>query len=116
MVLERMGQFQVTVARSGPECLRKVSQARPDLVLLDILMPGMDGLEVLRKLRSRPDSQNIPILIVSVDAQLERIATCFEAGANGFLIKPFDAANLYRQVRRAIARQKVGIPRHSFHP
>lgn len=116
MVLERMGQFQVTVARSGPECLRKVSQARPDLVLLDILMPGMDGLEVLRKLRSRPDSQNIPILIVSVDAQLERIATCFEAGANGFLIKPFDAANLYRQVRRAIARQKVGIPRHSVHP
>jgi len=109
LILEGTAEYCVLVARSGPECFRQVEQVRPDLILLDILMPGMNGIEVLKRLQSRPDTQSIPILMVSVDAQLERMATCFELGANGFLIKPFDAASLYQQVRNTVARRRTVI-------
>ena len=107
MILEKMGEYDVMVARSGPECLRKVKETTPDLILLDILMPSMDGVQVLRELKANPAFRDVPVLMVSVDARLERMAACFEFGANGFLIKPFDTASLYRQVRNAVTRRKV---------
>jgi len=109
LILEKMGQYNVFMALSGAECLRLVEEELPDLILLDIHMPEVDGINVLRQLRARPETKEIPILIVSVDAQLERLIDCFEAGANGFLIKPFDAANLYQQVRSAIAQHRVNM-------
>ncbi len=109
LVLERMGEYAVTVARSGRECLNKVRTEQPALILLDIHMPEMDGLEVLRQLRSRPECSHIPVLIVSVDARLEKMAACFEAGADGFLIKPFDTLNLYQQVRSTISRYQAAV-------
>jgi CheY-like chemotaxis protein len=110
-VLERMGGYKVLVARSGAECLQQVKERKPALVLLDIHMPQVDGLQVLRQLRAQPEINGLPILMVSVDAQLEQMGACFEAGATGFLIKPFDPADLYRQVRSAIARHGADLLR-----
>lgn len=102
-VLEKLGDFRIRVAHSQEECLQLVRQEMPDLILLNIGLPQLDGLAVLRHLRSRTESAKVPILIVSVDAQLERMAASFEAGASGFLIKPFDSASLNQQIRSAIA-------------
>lgn len=110
-VLEKMGEYTVLVARSGHECLRQVREETPALILLDIQMPEADGINVLRQLRSQSETKDIPVLMVSVDAQFDRMAACYEAGANGFLIKPLDSANLYQQVRNAIAQHKVGMLR-----
>lgn len=110
-VLGKMGEYNVVVAHSGPECFHQVQKEAPALILLDIQMPEADGINVLRQLRSRSETEDIPVLMVSIDAQFERMAACYEAGANGFLIKPLDSANLYQQVRNAIAQHKVGMLR-----
>ena len=113
--LEKTDEYTVIVARDGPECMQQAAEKPPDLILLDIHVPGVDEMELVRQLRSRSDTSNIPILIVSVDTDLERMAACFEAGADGFLIKPFDAAVLCRRVRSAVARHKArSIPRYGW--
>jgi two-component system chemotaxis response regulator CheY len=90
--------------------LRHVKESQPILVLLDLHMAGGEGgLEVLRELRAHAGINELPILMLSVDAQFEQMAACFRAGANGFLIKPFDTANLHRQVRNAIAQRGVDL-------
>jgi CheY-like chemotaxis protein len=109
VILERMGKYNVLVACSGAECLQQVEEVQPALVLLDMHMSQVDGLEVLRQLRARPESGTLPVLMISSDAQFEQMVACFEAGASGFLIKPFDAASIYRQVRHAIAQHGVGL-------
>ncbi|MBN1319163.1 MAG: response regulator [Anaerolineales bacterium] len=115
LILEDRCEYSVDVAQSGRECLCKVDDLPPDLVLLDIHMPDLDGIHVLKKLRSRPECQDMPVLMVSVDAQLERMAQCFQAGANGYIIKPFDAADLYSQVRNAVARgQATKLQKNGF--
>jgi PleD family two-component response regulator len=109
VVLEKMGKYNVLVACSGAECLHQVEEVQPALVLLEMHMSQVDGLEVLRQLRAQPESCELPVLMISVDAQFEQMVACFEAGASGFLIKPFDAASLYQQVRTAIAQHGVGL-------
>ena len=109
VILEKGGEYEVVVARSEAECLHRVATEPPDLILLDMWMPGMNGIHVLEELRSDPANQDIPVLIVSVDAQIEQMAACFESGANGFIIKPFDASSLYRQVRNAVNRRRAAL-------
>lgn len=116
LILEDRSEYSVEVAKSGKECLKKIDNLPPDLVILDIHMPDLDGINVLKMLRSRPDCQDVPVLMVSVDAQLEKMAQCFQAGANGYIIKPFDAADLYSQVRNAVARgQASKLQKNGFH-
>jgi CheY-like chemotaxis protein len=115
-ILEDRSEYSVQVAQSGRECLSKVNEMPPDLILLDLHMPDLDGIHVLKKLRSRPEYKDMPVLMVSVDAQLEQMAQCFQAGANGYIIKPFDVADLYSQVRNAIARgQATKLQKNGFH-
>lgn len=109
VVLKRMGGYKILEAQSSAECLRQVKEKRPALVLLDTEMPQVDGLDVLRQIRREAEGKHLPVLMISVDAQFEQMAACFKAGANGFLIKPFDTANLYRQVRNAIAQRGVDL-------
>jgi DNA-binding response OmpR family regulator len=113
--LEQTDEYAVIVARDGPECMRQAAEKLPDLILLDIHLPGVDEIELLRQLRSRPDTSNIPILMVSVHTDLKRMAACLDAGTDGFLIKPFDAAILRRRVRSAVARHKArSISRYAW--
>ena len=107
-VLAKLGDFSIRVAYGRDECLQLVRLQVPDLIILNIGLPQLDGLAVLRHLRSSAESAHVPILIVSADAQLERMAASFEAGASGFLIKPFDSASLYQQVRSAISPHHNG--------
>ncbi len=90
-------------AGSGQECLEKARAELPDVVLLDVHMPGIDGFEVCRTLKSMPETQNLSVLMVSALMTTGRHrATGIDCGADGYLCKPFDSAELIAQVRALI--------------
>jgi diguanylate cyclase (GGDEF)-like protein len=92
-VLERDG-YEVRTAMDGKEAIRKVRTDLPDLVLLDMILPDMDGLEVLRIIKARPDEQFIPVIILSVKSDLDSKVAGLRIGADDFLAKPFAEAEI----------------------
>lgn len=92
--------YEVRRASDGCECLQRIAERVPDLLLLDLRMPGMDGVTVLEHLRKRYPSLVTIVVSASVDRQL--IRQCLELGATNYLIKPFDGAALEGQVRAAL--------------
>jgi adenylate cyclase len=93
--------YDVTAASSGPEALERVSEDVPDIVLLDIQMPGMNGYEVCRRLREGPATQFLPVVMVTSSDQEVRI-NAIEAGADDFIIKPFNKQELLARVRSLV--------------
>ena len=109
VLLERAG-YAVVEAPDGSTALAAVEAVTPDLVLLDVQMPGLDGLEVTRRLRARPDTAIVPIILVTgLGASADRIAG-LDAGASDFLAKPYDQGELLARVRAAL-RTKAAIDR-----
>ncbi|MGH8354620.1 MAG: putative bifunctional diguanylate cyclase/phosphodiesterase, partial [Pseudomonas sp.] len=104
--LERQG-YSVLLAASGREALALVAAEPPDLVLLDIMMPDMDGLEVLARLRERHSLQELPIIMVTARSQSEVIVDALARGANDYLVKPFDFAVALARVRTQLAFKRA---------
>jgi two-component system, cell cycle response regulator len=100
-ILEVSG-FEPHVATSGAEALEIYAAARPHVVLLDLGMPDMDGFEVCRRIRQSPDSAAVLIVIVSGYDQEEQKVKAIEAGANYYLVKPVDAANLVTLIEQHV--------------
>ena len=96
-VLESSG-YVVLWAASGKEGLELVAQRRPDLVLLDIMMPEMDGYEVYRRIREDPATQMLPVVMITASGAAEKVKA-IEAGADDFISKPFNKADLLARVR-----------------
>ena len=97
-VLEQKG-FLVVEAENGTEALEKFNEHKPDLVLLDVFMPGMDGFQVCRALRSMPGGDSVPIIIVTAANDYEAIQKAYEAGATDFIAKPINWIILGERVR-----------------
>jgi len=93
--------FRVATASSGAEALDMLGKEHPDLVLLDILMPGMDGYEVCRRIREDPATAFLPVIMITASGGEEKIRA-IEAGADDFVNKPFDQAELLARVRSLI--------------
>ena len=93
--------FRVTTASSGKEALDVLSKEHPDLVLLDILMPGIDGYEVCRRIREDPGTAFLPVIMITASGGEDKIRA-IEAGADDFVHKPFDQAELLARVRSLV--------------
>ena len=94
----RVDKHAVLHASSGQEALDVVAREHPDLVLLDIVMPDMDGFEVCRRLRQDPGTSFLPIVIVTAFGEQDKVKG-IEAGADDFVYKPFDPAELLARVK-----------------
>ena len=90
--------FRIRTAANGIEALQKVAEEKPDLILLDILMPQMDGFEVLRRLRSDPATADLRVVILSALNTTEDIVKGFNLGANDFITKPIIMEKLISSV------------------
>ncbi|WP_135075139.1 response regulator [Terasakiella sp. SH-1] len=95
-------EFKVLAAKDGKQALKLVSSSHPDIVLLDINMPGMDGYEVCKEIKSDLETQDIEVIFISANDSLDEIMAGFDAGASDYLIKPIEPAPLLEKVRIAI--------------
>jgi two-component system phosphate regulon response regulator PhoB len=103
--LEREG-YAVVGAATGEEGLRLVRHDPPSLVILDLMLPGIDGLEVLRQLRERPKGRRVPALIVSAKGEEADIVSGLELGADDYLTKPFSPRVLVARARAVLRREE----------
>jgi CheY-like chemotaxis protein len=99
--LQRAG-YRVTAARDGVEALEQIEQERPDLVLLDINMPRMDGIEMLRRLRADPETAALPVVLLTAKTQDEDILEGKRSGADYYLPKPFSPVALLAVLREVL--------------
>ena len=90
--------YAIVPAGNGMEALEKVAAKRPDLILLDVVMPGMDGYEVCRRLRDDPATRLLPVVMVTASGDQEKVRA-IEAGADDFILKPFNHAELLARVK-----------------
>jgi CheY-like chemotaxis protein len=106
LLLTRQG-FEFFGARGGKEALDLIEQISPELILLDIMMPDMDGWEVYNHLKLNPKTQNIPVIVVTARAQTaEKLAAMREAGVDDYITKPFGPGQLVESVERVLGRKR----------
>jgi len=103
LMLQRQG-YQISAATNGQQGLDKAFEEDPDLILLDVMMPDMDGYEVTRRLRQNPSTANTPILMFTAKTQLDDKVTGFEVGVNDYLTKPTHPSELQARVKTLLAR------------
>ena len=102
--LSRVGGMDVIEAASGVEGVRKAQEQKPDVILLDMMMPTMDGLETLAALRSQPATAMTPVIFLTAKAVGDEVERMTALGAAGVLIKPFDPRTLSGDVRALVKR------------
>ena len=107
-LLERDG-YVVTEARDGVEALDQIDRHAPDIIVLDLNLPGLDGFGVLSHLRSRPSTAEIPVVVLTAQGDEENEVRVFEMGADDFLSKPFRARALSARLQAVLGR---GSRRH----
>lgn len=101
LALKKAG-YRVTAVTNGRELLEKVAEERPDVVLLDWMMPEMDGAETCVRLRSNPATADLPIIFITAKSQGFEVERGLALGARGYIIKPFDALTLGDQLRQLL--------------
>ena len=106
MSLKVRGTKDVVVVSNGEECLAVVGEMKPDLILLDVMMPKLDGYQTCRRLKQNPDTKAIPVIFLTAKAQQFEMKQGLEAGALGYLVKPFDPMTLHDQIVGMLSRKK----------
>ncbi len=120
LMLQRQG-YQISAATNGEQGLAKALEERPDIILLDVMMPDMDGYEVTRRLRKNPTTQTTPILMFTAKNQLDDKVTGFEVGADDYLTKPTHPTELQAHVKALLGRvgtkhdEKIETALHEHH-
>ncbi len=98
VIITKKTPHEVLTADNGPEGLKLASSNKPDLILLDVMMPGMDGLEVCRNLRNRHETSRIPIVLLTYRSGDDIVKRGFESGCTAYLNKPLEDAKLLQTI------------------
>ncbi|NLH15961.1 MAG: response regulator [Phycisphaerae bacterium] len=102
-----MNEYRVFTAHNGREGLDKFEREKPDVILLDVIMPVMDGLEMLETLRKRPDGQDVSIIMLTARSQTQDIARANACGIDDYIVKPFDLSELLAKIESVVEHRKV---------
>lgn len=100
LALREVGGYELKVCSSGPEALEAAPAFDPDLVLLDVMMPEMDGPQVLAALRELPETEDTPIIFLTAKVQPQEVQRFRDLGARGVIAKPFDPMRLAEEIER----------------
>ncbi len=100
----KLDGYQIHSAPGGQEALTLLAELVPDVILLDVMMPGMDGYQVCQWVRSNPATRRVPVIMLSGKADPESVARGMEVGADEYLAKPITPSNLTKQVKAVLAR------------
>lgn len=108
-ILEEMlgDEYRWEAATSGEEALEIAPDFQPDLILLDVMMPGINGYETCRRIRANPALRNVKIVMVSAKALVSERLEGYDAGADNYLTKPFDEKELLAKVRVYLSREQM---------
>ena len=104
--LQFRGGWEVDLATNGEECLAKAAQNRPDLILLDCMMPEMDGYEACRRLKQDPSLRDIPVIFLTAKSQEREVNKGLSLGAVGYLIKPFNPMTLAEEIQQLLGTEQ----------
>ena len=111
--LEKNG-YRVTTASTGEEAINKARSILPNLVLLDLMLPGIDGLEVCKQLKSNPKTEHVPVIMLTAKGEESDVVVGLEVGADDYITKPFSPKVLIARIRRilhrSIAQQRDSFP------
>jgi CheY-like chemotaxis protein len=100
--LSRVGGWETVLASSGAEAVKKAAAERPDLILLDVMMPGMDGPTTFTQLRAQEATARTPIIFMTAKIQKQEVARYLELGAAGVIGKPFDPMTLPTEIKKLL--------------
>jgi DNA-binding response OmpR family regulator len=100
----KLDGYQIHTAPGGHEAIDVLLSLMPDLILLDVMMPGMDGYQVCQWIRANPTTKRMPVVMLSGKADPESVARGLEVGADEYLAKPITPSNLTAQLKRVLAR------------
>ena len=100
--LQTVGGWEVLLAESGSEGIEAAKAHRPDLILMDMMMPEMDGLTTLRQLREDPELASTPVVFMTAKVQRDEVARYLKEGAKGVVHKPFDPMTLPDEIRKIL--------------
>ncbi|MCA9269094.1 MAG: response regulator transcription factor [Planctomycetales bacterium] len=106
--LELLG-YQVQQVHTAEAALEQVAQSQPDLLILDLFLPGIGGLELVGRLKSDSATAALPLLVFSVDADLNTVAKAHEAGADDYLVTPYDPAVLEGKIEKLLSRSHTAV-------
>jgi DNA-binding response OmpR family regulator len=98
----RKGHYAVVTADDGEEAVSRALSEKPDLVLMDVMMPKLDGFGAVRRLRSDPATRHVPVIMVTTRGERSHVVTGFESGCTDYVTKPVDSLELLAKVRRCL--------------
>lgn len=106
--LKMRGVTDVQVVENGEECLARLRDFRPEVILMDVMMPKLDGYETCRRLKENSATRAIPVIFLTAKTQQYEIEKGMGIGAAGYLTKPFDPMKLYEQIVELLGQSKKG--------
>jgi two-component system phosphate regulon response regulator PhoB len=107
--------YQVTVAADGEEALVVIDEAQPDLIVLDWMLPQVSGVEVCRRLRARPETRNMPIIMLTARGEETDRIRGLDTGADDYIVKPFSMSELAARIRAVLRRIRPGLAEDRLH-
>lgn len=101
--------YGICAARDGRQCLEQVSECLPDLILMDVSMPGMDGIQACRQLKAGATCKHIPVIFVTGNTDDQTLEAAFDAGGSDYVLKPVRRVELLARVRTALAQRRMSL-------